>query len=243
MCHETIHKPKELTACHSKIPVPALYLETGQVPVRYILACRRILYLQTILHREDEELIKRVYLAQRADTTEGDFCQLVDADMQLIELQLSDIQKRSISSYDLKKLVKLKAKQAAFKYLMEVKESKSKIDNISYLNSFLPQPYLLSMTREQSSFMLALRTRTLRGIRSDFGNMYVDKQCPLLGCQELDSISHLLTCSVLQRAVPAGPTVVQYGDVFSPCQEKQNTAMNTFSQLVKEREGLLEQNL
>ena len=42
---------------HSKIPVPALYLETGQVPVRFILACRRILYLQTIVKRNPEELI------------------------------------------------------------------------------------------------------------------------------------------------------------------------------------------
>ena len=114
------------------------------------------------------------------------------------------------------------------------------MDNISYMNSFLPQSYLLSMTREQSSLMVALRTRTLRGIRSDFGNMYVDKQCPLPGCQEPDSISHLLACSVLQPAVPAGATSVQYGDVFSSCQEKQNSAVLMFSQLVKTREGLLE---
>ena len=106
------------------------------------------------------------------------------------------------------------------------------------MNSFLPQSYLLTMTREQSSLMLALRTRTLRGIRTDFGNMFTDKQCPLH-----DSIAHLLTCSVLQQAVPARPTVVQYGDVFSPCQETQNTAVLMFSQLVKTREGLLEQNV
>ena len=175
---------KGLLACHAKIPLPALYLETGQVPVRYILACRRILYLQTILHRSDEELIKRVYLAQRADTTDGDFCQLVDDDMRLLDLQLTDIQIGSISSFDLKKLVKVKARQASFKYLMDIKETKTKMDNISYMNSFLPQSYLLSMTREQSSLMVALRTRTLRGIRSDLGNMYVDKQCLLPGCQE-----------------------------------------------------------
>ena len=234
---------KGLLACHAKIPLPALYLETGQVPVRYILACRRILYLQTILHRSDEELIKRVYLAQRADTTDGDFCQLVDDDMRLLDLQLTDIQIGSISSFDLKKLVKVKARQASFKYLMDIKETKTKMDNISYMNSFLPQSYLLSMTREQSSLMVALRTRTLRGIRSDFGNMYVDKQCPLPGCQEPDSISHLLVCSVLQPAVPAGASVVQYGDVFSPFQEKQNTAVFSFSQLVNAREGLLEKNV
>ena len=65
---------KGLLLCHSKIPIPAIYLETGQVPIRYILACRRLLYLQVIMQRTDSELTKRVYLAQRTDTTDGDFC-------------------------------------------------------------------------------------------------------------------------------------------------------------------------
>ena len=37
---------------HSKAPIPALYMETAQIPLRFILACRRILFLQTILHRD-----------------------------------------------------------------------------------------------------------------------------------------------------------------------------------------------
>ena len=142
-------------------------------------------------------------LAQRADTTDGDFCQLVDDDMRLLDLQLTDIQIGSISSFDLKKLVKVKARQASFKYLIDIK--KKIMDNISYMNSFLPQSYQLSMTREQSSLMVALRTRTLRGIRCDFGNMYVDKQCPLPGCQEPDSISHLLLGRLLYSMAMSSP--------------------------------------
>ena len=107
----------------------------------------------------------------------------------------------------------------------------------------LPQPYMLKMTREQASLMLALRTRTLRGIRSDFGNMYVDKDCPLPGCQEPDSIPHLLTCQALQVAVPAGETVVQYGDVFATCLATQTRATSRFSELVKARTSLLDQHL
>ena len=73
-----------------KIPGAALYLETGQIPVRYILACRRILYLQTILHRDTEELIQKVYTAQKTDPVKGDICQLVEKDLQLLDLKLSD---------------------------------------------------------------------------------------------------------------------------------------------------------
>ena len=184
-----------------------------------------------------------MYLAQRADTIEGDFCQLVDTDMDLIDLQLTDNQICSLTSFDFKKLVKLKAKQAAFKYLIEVKETKSKMSNITYMSSFLAQPYMLNMTREQASLMMALRTRTLRGIRTDFGDMFLNKQCPLAGCQQLDSISHLLTCSVLKAAVPAEDTPIQYGDVFSDSQETQKSAIVRFSQLVEARTGLLEQKL
>ena len=56
---------KGILESHSKIPILALYLETAQIPIRYILACRRILYLQTILQRGTEELIYKVYAAQK----------------------------------------------------------------------------------------------------------------------------------------------------------------------------------
>ena len=99
-------------------------------------------------------------------------------------------------------------------YLISIKESKSKMDHIIYLNSFKILPYMESMSREQSSLLLALRTRTCRGIGTDFGDLYLVKQCPLPGCPDADSLPHLLTCRVFQVAV-ADPSLVQYGDVFN----------------------------
>ena len=94
---------------------------------------------------------------------------------------------------------------------------------------------MLNMTREQASLVLSLRTGKLRGIITDFGEMYLNKECPLSGCQEIDSIPYLLACSVMQAAV-------QYGDVFNSCQEKHNLVLLRFSQLVKARTELLTQN-
>ena len=117
------------------------------------------------------------------------------------------------------------------------------MDNIIYTNSFMPQPYIVNWTREQASLMLALRTRTVRGIRTDFGDMFMDKTCPLPGCLEVDSLSHVLVCTVLQAAVH--PSVqadvqrsVQYGDVFSDCLETQAAAVEVFSQLLEARTKL-----
>ena len=64
----------------------------------------------------------------------------------------------------------------------------------------------------QLYILLALRTRAARAIRSDFGDMFLDKTCPLENCQMLDSLPHLLACWELLGAVPRR-SPVQYGDV------------------------------
>ena len=61
-----------------------MYLEVGVIPIRYVLASRRLSYHQTILQRDDSELTKRIYLEQRKNPTSGDFVQLIAADFRLI---------------------------------------------------------------------------------------------------------------------------------------------------------------
>ena len=56
------HLLRSLLQCHSKTPLEFLFLETGSVPIRYILSSRRMLYLQTLLRRDDEEITKRIYI-------------------------------------------------------------------------------------------------------------------------------------------------------------------------------------
>ena len=49
----------------------------------------------------------------------------------------------SMSKYDLKALVKSSAKKEAFKYLISIKENKSKLDNICYLNNYKTLHYII----------------------------------------------------------------------------------------------------
>ena len=69
---------------HSKTPVEFYYLETASQPLKSILASRRIMYLHHILGRNKEELIRRVYNAQRDNITHGDFVELVKGDLEYI---------------------------------------------------------------------------------------------------------------------------------------------------------------
>ena len=114
---------------HAKIATSALYLETSQIPFKHILACRRILYLHTILKRSKDELINKVYLAQKEDPSNGDFCKLVLQDFKLLEMQISEEEIESMTRCEFKKLVKAYVKKSAYKYLT-LKEKRSKLDNI-----------------------------------------------------------------------------------------------------------------
>ena len=111
-----------LLSAHPKIPLEALYLETRCLPIRFILASRRIMYLHTILHRDKTEMIRRVYEAQVKDPSPGDFIDIVKSDCNRIGLEMTDKEISQISKYKSKKIVKSKISNAAFKHLLAVKE-------------------------------------------------------------------------------------------------------------------------
>ena len=160
---------------------------------------------------------------------------MVEYDRQLLNCCLTDEQISKTSKYDFRLLVKNKAKEQAFITLLAIKDTKTKMDNILYTNNFQTQHYITSMSREKSSLLMALRTRTCRGIRSDFGDMFPCKDCPLAGCSQPDSLPHTLACQVLLAAVPE-PSVVQYGDVFSNKVAIQEAAVTRFALLLEARE-------
>ena len=77
---------------HSKIPIEALYLETASIPIRFIVASRRLLYLYNILQKSENEMIRKVYELQKQDTSQGDFYELVNQDKQRLNVNLSDVE-------------------------------------------------------------------------------------------------------------------------------------------------------
>jgi hypothetical protein len=52
------HLLRSLVGGHAKTPLEFLYLEAGAITIRFILSCRRMIDLQSILKRDDEELTK-----------------------------------------------------------------------------------------------------------------------------------------------------------------------------------------
>ena len=97
-----------ITGAQAKVPTEMLYLETAQVPVKSVLIVRRLLYLQTILHRHESEITWQIYNARKEDPIKDDWIHLVQKDKADININLTDDQIGKLSKRDFKKIVKSK---------------------------------------------------------------------------------------------------------------------------------------
>ena len=94
---------------------------------------------------------------------------------------------------------------------------------------------------ESSKLLLALRTRTLNGIKNDFRGLYSDIKCPLK-CGEDDRIEHILECAVIKQhhnTCEVSDYDIKYEDVFSNNTVKQKQTTEMYRQLMEIREQIL----
>ena len=111
--------------------------------MRYIISSRRINYLKSILNRDPEEPINRIYEAQVEKPCPGNFAVLVAKDLEMIGDPKNTTIIKNAANEVFKRSVKNRIKTAAFKYLKIKQMEHSKVKNINY-TSLETQPYLKS---------------------------------------------------------------------------------------------------
>lgn len=131
---------RTLVPSHAKVPLEFLHLETGKVPARFVVASRRVLYLQNILKRDKDELVMRVYTARKNDPLKGDFYQIVKDDLEDLDIKMNETEIKQMNRSKFKAIVKERIKKRALTYLKNQQIKNSKIDNIKY-DSLEIQPY------------------------------------------------------------------------------------------------------
>ena len=87
-------------------PIESLFIETATVPLRFILQGRRIMYYWTILKKEENELVKRVFVAMKEFRTSNDWLSQVESDLQSWDIQQTEAEMKAMSRYKFKTLVK-----------------------------------------------------------------------------------------------------------------------------------------
>ena len=102
---------RSLLGSHIKTPLEFLYLETGAVPISYIISMRRMIYTKVVMMREEKELTKRILREQEQNPCPGDFIELVKKDFERIGKQYDEnfITKDTIKTF--KNTIKLLTKR------------------------------------------------------------------------------------------------------------------------------------
>ena len=233
-----------ITGAQAKVPIEMLFLETSQLPVKNIIASRRILYLHNILSRHEDELVRRVYCAMKNSPLKGDWCNTVIQDMENIGLTLSEeaISQTSISVF--KTIVKSKMRQHVLDELNNIKMDHSKVNCIVHSDLKSPQKYLTSsiLSNEQKSLLFNLRCKSQNDFLSNFSSSTIIIPCKI--CQNYeDTQEHALICDKLKVYLSLNNIQlsedIHYSDLFG-CVNDQLRITEAFQVIIDAREKLQE---
>ena len=238
---------RSLFKSHSKTSTAFLHLETATWPIKFIIASRRLNFLHNILKRNTNEVLLRVYKAQKESPLKGDFANLIKTDFELIEETYDENFVTSMSKNQFKAFIKRKMSKAVFKYLLEEKEKLSKLENISY-NKFKIQKYLKSklLSDYQVQILSKLRSRNIN-VKANFKTKFTFNDIPKLecsidGCDEQENQQHILKCKpLLAKLNTIQKTLVnkiKYEDIYSEV-KKQKIVTDLFIALLDIKDDLM----
>ena len=223
---------RKILSAHSKTPVEALYLELGCLPIRYILICRRLMFLHYLLTRKDNDILTKFFQAQEKYPTKNDWTLTVIENLKEInlDLQFNDIKKMKKETFG--RIMKRKVREKALLDLMLLKRTHSKLHDLNYSDLEL-QTYLKSnrIYANKAKELFKFRTR-MAEVKVNFKGKYGDNlNCPM-GCNALDTQQHLLQC----EKNPTDLNISNYKDLFSSNISKNIQVIDQLVRALKNRE-------
>ena len=228
---------RQLFEVEAGTPLEAFYIESSTLPIRHVLMGRRIMYLHTLLKKNDDELAKRVFTAQNEfpSKKKTDWVSRVRKDLSDCEINLSDTEISQLSSYQFKSLVKNKIECKAMEYLTDLQMSHKKTKYL-YHNEKI-QEYLTTqeLSIKQKKILFKMRTRMCPN-KTNFSKKYEGNlTCSL--CENPDvkeSEIHLLECPFLKNHPKLQDEIskVKYEDIYKHL-PKQIAAAKLWEKLFK----------
>ena len=134
------------------------YLELGIYPIRFEIMKRKVIYLQYILQQDKDSMLYKVFEATAQNPLKNDFLKICEKYLQRLKINLSFEEIEKMSKMSFKKLVKEKTKEVALKYLIQQKNSQSKISMMNYEKLEI-QEYLLDGNKNTKLSKLIFKAR------------------------------------------------------------------------------------
>ena len=180
--------------------VESLYLELGLVPIHILLKMRRLNYLHYLANLNKNEMLSKVFIAQWKYPVKDDWTLKAKENLKdfSMDMSLKDLQR--ISQYSFKKMVKVKTKEYALDYLLELKSKHSKMNNLDYpelkLQDYLKDP---KISVQESKNLFRFRTRTAN-FKTNMKSSYQCLLCPLCSL-ESDTQEHSMQCTKVKSEI------------------------------------------
>ena len=233
---------RTILSAHSKIPTEFLYLETGALPVKYVITSRRLNYLKHIHMQNDHELVKRVYQAQRDDPKRGDWWELAKCDLETYDIDEDELKQGNKNLT--RKYIKEKIYRKAFEDLRTKQSNHSKVKDIQYEN-YTCQEYLKSskFSFEEATILVALRSKTVKDMKCNIRTFSQNDQlCPLCMKSE-DTQEHCLECPKLKNVIKPTEKQIEYNQIYSQSETEQQAVASLFLTILEKRNRLLQEGL
>ena len=193
---------KKILKGHSKTAKEAFYLETGKIPPKFLLIQRRLMFLKHILHIDESRLLSKFYQTQKNFPVKNDWVTQVEKDKEEINLNLSDLQLKSISKNKFKKLLKHHIATAALQYLNNLADEHSKSIPLKK-KKMKCSDYLKDKRFSKSEVQLLFQLRTrMFPVKMNFrGQHKSNLSCKLCRVYSSDQ-EHQLFCPVIKKFLP-----------------------------------------
>ena len=222
---------RKIFAAPSTTPKVCLYLESGQLPLRFVLISRRLSFLKYILHEPEDSLIRRFFEAQVQNPIKNDRASQVKIDLEQINMNMTIDDVVTAPTYVFKKTLKEKVKVAAFKYLTEIKVTKSKAKDLSY-DCLSLQKYLSSnnsMTIAEKQFVFNARSNML-DLKSNYKQGKSDLSCGACNTSE-ESQLHIMQCEALEDSCLRTQDMPDYCDLMG----QDHTKIEAIGRILKKK--------
>ena len=213
-----------ILSSHAKTPIEFIYLEIGALP-RYVISVRRMIYLQTSLKRHMDEITRRIYECQKTNPTPGDWCEQVKNDFDKFSIHMNDEHIAAMDSDSYKTMIKQTVRSAAFRDLNLIKEGHSKVRDNVYIGLKYPQPYLTdkTVTTQERSVIFGLKSRSIRGIKTNFKSQYSDNTlCPI--CERSEDLQEHIGCCPVLLAIKPQDTPIIYKHIYGTVEQQKKVA-------------------
>ena len=225
---------RKVFSCIITTPIEAYYLETGALPLRFIITARRLFFYWTILHKPEHELIKQAFRAQQISPVKNDWWLQVQEDMKEHDIDMSELEISKMKKSNFKHIIDAKIREASRKYLIQLRNKHSKS---SGLQTYKMQAYLTTneLSTDEKQLLFQLRTRTFN-CKANYKSQYGDNITCII-CGSEDNQTHLLLCSRTTAGVNTDN--VRYEDIFGIL-DKQVRVAKVLKKVIRNRKIILE---